>query len=342
MDGSAQRRVKTVVWACARAPYRLLRRTAEALLDRRWRIETAGRGGLGELGPQAGENRGYEPTGWLDLQRILGRLEVGPEDVFLDLGCGKGRVLLHAARRPYRRVIGVELSEQFSVAARRNLAARRSRLRCDDVEVVTADVRDYRIPDDVTVVYVFNAFTGATFDAVIAQLLASVDRRPRAVRVIYLNPREHDRLARTGRFRLVGAPSRTRPLQSQADKTYARLYLLEPALAQQSLPGANVVVGPDVVTGGGGQGDVFGDDDDDVVRGGNGIDNLHGSVGDDELFGDGGRDRLDGDAGNDTLVAARTTTAACSAATTTTASTAAPAPTRPARARGRATSTTST
>ena len=220
-----------MIWACARAPYRLLRQTAEALMDRRWGIETAGRAGLGEHRARSGENRGYEPSGWLDLQRTLGRLDVGPEDVFLDLGCGKGRVLLHAARRPYRRVIGVELSEQFSVAARRNLAARRARLRCDDVEVVTADVLDYRIQDDVTVVYVYNAFTGATFDAVIAQLLASVDRRPRPVRVIYLNPREHDRLERTGRFRLVDAPSRRRPLHPQADKTYARLYLLEPALA---------------------------------------------------------------------------------------------------------------
>lgn len=231
MSGTARRRVKTVIWTCARAPYRLLRRTVEALLDRRWGIETAGRAGLGEHGPQSGENRGYEPSGWLDLQRILGRVDVGPEDVFLDLGCGKGRVLLEAARRPFRRVIGVELSEQFSVAARRNLANRRSRLRCGDVEVVTTDVRDYRIPDDVTVVYVFNAFTGATFDAAITQLLESVDRRPRTVRVIYLNPREHDRLARTGRFRLVDAPSRTRPLHPQAEKTYARLYRLEPALA---------------------------------------------------------------------------------------------------------------
>jgi hypothetical protein len=52
---------------------------------------------------------------------------------------------------------------------------------------VIADVLAYRIPDEVSVVYMFNPFRGATLESVIAQLIASVDRRPRAVRVILRN-----------------------------------------------------------------------------------------------------------------------------------------------------------
>ena len=43
-------------------------------------------------------------------------------DVFVDFGCGKGRVLFLAARYRFARIIGVELSERMAEQARRNLA----------------------------------------------------------------------------------------------------------------------------------------------------------------------------------------------------------------------------
>ena len=50
-------------------------------------------------------------------------------DVFLDLGAGKGRMLLAASRYPFRRVIGVELSDRLAAIARSNVAAFRLRAR---------------------------------------------------------------------------------------------------------------------------------------------------------------------------------------------------------------------
>src|SRR5215218_10190886 len=60
-------------------------------------------------------------SGWVALWALFGRLEVSRDDVFVDLGCGKGRVLYMAARRPFKRVIGIEWSERFSRIARVNL-----------------------------------------------------------------------------------------------------------------------------------------------------------------------------------------------------------------------------
>ena len=205
-----------------------LRSVAVAVLDRALNIDTGGIVELEDLDLPDFEREGYEGSGWLDLRRMLRRGEVGPEDVFLDLGSGKGRVVLLAARHPFAKVIGVEISEALTAVARRNLVQSRHRRRCGSVELVTADALDYPIPDEVTVVYLYNAFRGATFDAVIGNLIASVDRRPRCVRLIYLNPQEHERLVGTGRIRLVRTAGRLRLQRDEGAKAYLRLYVLEP------------------------------------------------------------------------------------------------------------------
>ena len=177
------------------------------IYERRLRLETDEYVRLEDLG-LAGEGRvWYEPSGWSVLGHVLPRGEVSPDDVFIDLGSGKGRVVLLAARYPFKRVIGVELSERLTEIARGNLERNRHRLACQDIELVTADALDYELPDDVTVAYLFNPFTGETFDRVLRKLIDSVDRNPRTLRLIYLLPREHERIMRTGRARLVkGTP----------------------------------------------------------------------------------------------------------------------------------------
>ena len=52
----------------------------------------------------------YVPSPWYVLPRALRYLGVSDHDTFVDFGCGKGRVVHQAARRPFRRVIGVEIS----------------------------------------------------------------------------------------------------------------------------------------------------------------------------------------------------------------------------------------
>ena len=196
------------------------------LIDR-WRgIETSRDVDLGALGLGDPDRVRYEPSGWLDLRRVLGAKDVDADDVFIDLGSGKGRVVLAAARYRFARVVGVELSPQLSVVAVRNVEACRHRLRCRDVRLETADLAGYRIPDDVTVVYIYNAFKGELFAAVMDELIASVDRRPRGLRLIYRTALEHDRLMATGRFRLVRVARGLGPGRRWSQKMAIRVYEL--------------------------------------------------------------------------------------------------------------------
>jgi SAM-dependent methyltransferase len=209
--------------------YRALSRgVSTAVIDRILNVDTAQRVDLAQVGLDAPDRVSYEAAGWLELRRILRPAEVSGDDVFLDLGSGKGRIILLASRYRFRRVIGVEIAEPLIAVARRNVASCRLRPRCGEIELVNTDVLHYRIPDDVSVVYMFNPFGGAVFDAAVAQLIASVDRRPRPLRLIYRNGRNCERLASTGRFRLGRESLGLRPGRAWREATAVRLFVLEP------------------------------------------------------------------------------------------------------------------
>ncbi|HEV2059280.1 MAG TPA: class I SAM-dependent methyltransferase [Solirubrobacteraceae bacterium] len=181
----------------------------------------------------------YRPLPWGTLARILREDEVGPDDVFLDLGAGKGRaVFLAAARYPFKRVIGVELSEDLSAIARANIERVRDQLVCQDVQIVTSDVLDYDIPDDATLIFLYNPFRGHVFESVIQKLLESVDRLPRRMRVIYLYPTEAQYLRSTGRFRTLRRARGWRPTPewSRSYDTYLLDVLPSHVAVEQQAP----------------------------------------------------------------------------------------------------------
>lgn len=197
----------------ARTAYRAVRRfAATVLFERRYGVRTEGRLSSEDLGLTGEDQSPYRAAGWLTLRLVLPRREVSDQDVFVDLGSGMGRVVLQAALMyPFRRVVGVEISEMLHGVACDNLDRNRSRLRCDDVSLVRSDVLDFEIPDDVTVVFAYNPFVGSTFREVMERLVESVDRRPRPVRIVYGNPREEAMVWETGRVRLVRTLPGLRP-----------------------------------------------------------------------------------------------------------------------------------
>lgn len=210
-----------------RPVFLILRGMVSRGIERRHGIETSRNVGIDALGFDPHERRGHKPSEWTVLPRILRKREVASDDVFIDFGSGLGRVVFQAAAGyPFRRVIGVELSEQLNNVARRNVAKNLHRLRCQDVTLVAGDVLDYEIPDDVTVAFFANPFTGTVFATVLARLLASVDRKPRQLRIIYRNPVEHEMLLSTGRVRPVRRLRGFRPTADWSRSNSTRMYVV--------------------------------------------------------------------------------------------------------------------
>jgi SAM-dependent methyltransferase len=145
----------------------------------------------------------YVPSPWHVLPRALHYLGVSDRDTFVDFGCGKGRVVHQAARRPFCRVIGVEISPVLAEIARTGLEARRHQHRCRHLEIVVSDVREFPVPDDLTIGYLFHSFGHETLDAVLRGIVDSIDRYPRRVRLIYVFPINERQVLATERFRLL-------------------------------------------------------------------------------------------------------------------------------------------
>jgi len=120
---------------------------------------------------------------------------------FIDMGCGKGKPLLLAAKRPFARVIGVDIDQRsLDIAARnRDLLGLTPR-----IELEFADATRYEFPPLPLVIYLFNPFPGVVVQVVVDRLIESLRTHPRPVAVIYLNPRHTDLFVATGVFREVG------------------------------------------------------------------------------------------------------------------------------------------
>jgi len=105
---------------------------------------------------------------------------------FIDLGSGKGRVLLMASDYPFKRIVGVEFTPNLVSTAEKNIAGYFSdRQRCRKIETLCMDARDFQFPSGPLVVYLFNPFSESTFAQVLENLRRSLEQSPRPVYIAY-------------------------------------------------------------------------------------------------------------------------------------------------------------
>jgi SAM-dependent methyltransferase len=105
---------------------------------------------------------------------------------FIDLGCGKGRVLLMASDYPFQKIVGVEFMPELHRAAEKNIAGYSSeRQVCRQIETLCLDARDFQFPAKPLVVYLFNPFSEATFAQVLENLRHSVEQTLRPIYIAY-------------------------------------------------------------------------------------------------------------------------------------------------------------
>ena len=143
---------------------------------------------IGERGPDislCGDMARYSPTfyGW--IQKMVQYLKMAPDDVFVDLGCGKGRVVFFVATHKLKKVVGVELDNRLLRAAQENLRGLKARV--TPVELVQADAARYDLRE-ATIIYMYTPFGQKTLEMVLGNLKRSLDEAPRQVRIVYYAP----------------------------------------------------------------------------------------------------------------------------------------------------------
>lgn len=135
------------------------------------------------------------------VRTLLKQLELPTDGAFVDLGCGKGRVLLLASRHGFKRVVGVDFCTSLCLQARRNAALFRQRYPDSaPIEVIESDAAHYAYRGDEIIFYLYNPFNEIVLSRALERIGESVRKSPRAVWLIYNTPLHHGTIVRDGQF----------------------------------------------------------------------------------------------------------------------------------------------
>ena len=105
---------------------------------------------------------------------------------FVDLGCGKGKVLLVAAKAGFNKITGVEISEKLTEICISNLQKKN----ITNVTVVNKNVFDFDLLDDHCVYYIYNSFAGPLLEQLLEKLEDKYNGSEQNVFIIYIEPRD--------------------------------------------------------------------------------------------------------------------------------------------------------
>lgn len=130
----------------------------------------------------------YMPISYVLLQEIFRQLPLKPGKHFLDIGCGKGRVLCVAAHLGYNKITGIDFSKELCSDANANLELTKQKFLLLQYTVVTKDAMNYEIPADADRIFLFNPFDIVVMGAVVYNIMESAQDFPRDIYVIYANP----------------------------------------------------------------------------------------------------------------------------------------------------------
>jgi SAM-dependent methyltransferase len=153
----------------------------------------------------------YIPTQIAPLRSVLRKLDLPKDGAFVDLGSGKGRVLLIAAQSGFQRIIGVEFSRELCEIARENVKAflRQTQIEVQ-IEVIESDVATWPIDCGYNVFFMFHPFKINVLARFLDNLHSSLTQFPRKIWLILNNPTdEEDEVI--GDFRIFGASHELKP-----------------------------------------------------------------------------------------------------------------------------------
>lgn len=132
----------------------------------------------------------YEPFPYIKMKRLFKNFSFSESDGFVDIGCGKRRVLVGAALSGCVNVYGIDISEELLEYAEKNLAECKKKKADLKYKLLCMDARDFTFTPDINKVFFYNPFSYRIFLKVMKALKKSVEENPRDVTIFLAGP-EH-------------------------------------------------------------------------------------------------------------------------------------------------------
>ena len=164
-----------------------------AEFDRRFAVDTSGKVDLRDLHINSTNlNHGvsYESTPPEIFKRIVDSLPIKHEEfTFVDVGSGKGKVLLMASEFPFKKIIGIEFSAELNRIAQHNVSTyQNNNQKCNSFECICVDASEYPIPSDPVVLFFYHPFDDNVMMKVLTNIERSLKDHPRKMFILYYNP----------------------------------------------------------------------------------------------------------------------------------------------------------
>ncbi len=149
----------------------------------------------------------YEATNEKEFTDAVNFLREDPKSfIFIDLGCGKGRVLLMAASLGFKQIIGVEFASELVEIARSNIAKRK----ITNAVVLHADAADFQFQNCDTVIYLYNPFSQEVVRKIVKNLREFQSNK---LYIIYKNPLCAEVFDSSGFLKRFGGPPESQQIQ---------------------------------------------------------------------------------------------------------------------------------
>lgn len=132
----------------------------------------------------------YEPTPYHVLDLCFDRVELEKDDVFVDFGCGKGRVVFYVNHRFHISATGIEMNERYIQEAYQNKIyySMEHHLYKAPVNFICAKAEHYKIQSTDTIFFFFNPFSIRVFRKVVNNILKSQQSNPRKMYMMLYYP----------------------------------------------------------------------------------------------------------------------------------------------------------
>jgi hypothetical protein len=162
--------------------------------DRHYGIETSRVVAVSDMGVETKDTQHatrYRPTSVGFVHFVFKKNPVTFEDfVFVDLGSGKGRVLIEAAAFPFKRIVGVEFSMRLHLVAKESVSRFEAREKAKSrIELQCKSATEFEPPTENVIFYLYNPFDAEILGQVVKKIEISLLKTHRKMLFIYLNPR---------------------------------------------------------------------------------------------------------------------------------------------------------
>jgi SAM-dependent methyltransferase len=145
----------------------------------------------------------YEAVSFYMLENLFTAFrKLSGNSSIVDLGCGKGRVMMVAAHFGFNRMTGIDFAKEVCEEARVNMLKKEKQFPGIRWKVINENVQNYEISPDDSVFFMFNPFDYSVLKNFLRKLDISCDEFPRPIYFLYASP-QHDRLLLNNGFAVV-------------------------------------------------------------------------------------------------------------------------------------------